>query len=302
MKKLLAALLALLTMAAFLTSCGKTKVPDVTPTTPVNGVEETEPDDESLTSETDPTEEPSTAEGETTTLPDGTTLPGETTLPDGSTAAATTQAAVATPATVAEIVSFYNNAANNTKAQQNFTADLHNVLECHITEGILSIVDSALNDLRENTTIKEVYKNGKPTKDPKNTVKATLPVKGQAYMSRLQPQWVKSATCTKNADGTFTIKIAMKEETFKAKSEDPKQHHSCMDTLDVDWNGLPFDVHDDTMGRIHDATITAKVAKDGQLLKELHIYEPVEVKGQVKVLVWAKITVEGFWKQDIIFS
>jgi hypothetical protein len=53
------------------------------------------------------------------------------------------------------------------------------------------------------------------------------------------------------------------------------------------------------MGRIHDTTITATVTADGKLLSELHIYEPVEVKGSVKLL--GKMTVEGYWKQDIAF-
>jgi len=286
MKRVLVFLLALCALAAF-AACAK--APDLEPTEPVANTEDytTEAPETTPPGETGPTETET-----------------ETTAPESTTEAETTEAAVTVPQGTAAIVKFYNDAANNTRAHNNFTAEKHDVLDCNITEGFLTIVNGALNDLRKNETKKETFVNGKGVGNPGETPAKFLPPgPGQfTYMSALQAGWVKSASCAQNADGTFTVKLALKEETFLAKSETPKQHISCMDVLDVDWNGLPFKVHDDTKGRNYDATITATVTKDGKLLNDLHIYEPVEVKGQVQVLIWANITVAGYWKQDITFT
>jgi len=286
MKRILVFLLALCTIAAF-TAC--TKTPDIEPTDPVFN-----PEDYSTTApvETDPPVDEPGASGPSLALP-GTDDGTETTEPE----------AIEVPQGTAAIVKFYNDAANNTKNQKNFTAVKSEKLDCHMTEGFLSILDGVLNDLRKDVpNLKEVFVNGKGTLGASGggTPQSFLPVEKQPYMSKLQASWVKSASCTQNNDGTFTVKFTLKEETFLAISEDPKQHHSCMDTLNVDWNGLPVTVNDDTLGRIHDATISATISKDGKLLNELHIYEPVEVKGSVKI--FGKMTVEGYWKQDIQFT
>jgi len=278
---LLALALALGALAAF-SACDKT--PDLEPTEPVVVIEDE-------TTEAPPVEtDPSIEEEEETTKPDE----EETTAEE----------AVTVPQGTAAIVAFYNEAANNTKSHKKFTAQKYEKLDCNITEGFLTIVNGALNDLRKEETKKETFVNGKGTINTNETTKKFLPPgPGEfSYMSALQPGWVKSASCTQNADGTFTVKLTLKEETFLAKSENPTHHISCMDVLDVDWNGLPFKVHDETKGRNYDATINATVTKDGTLLQELHIYEPVEVKGQVQVLIWANITVAGYWKQDIQFT
>ncbi len=298
MKRILVLLLALCTIATFAFACGKEATEETT--APINAEEFTSEEDitveeTSAIEDTSLAEDASTVEASTGGVTTAVTSAGETT-------AATTTAAegVKTPEGTAAIVAFYNDAANATKSQKNFTAVKSDKLDCHITEGVLKIVDSALNDLRKDKpNQKEVFVNGK---SDDTTPQKFLPVGGESYMSKLQPAWVKSATCTKNSNGTFTVKLSLKEETFKAKTEDPVHHRSCMDTLDVDWGGLPFKVHDDTKGRNHDATITAVVTADGKLLKELHIYEPVEVKGQVQVGFWSNLTVEGYWKQDIKFS
>jgi len=304
MKRILAILVAILTLAAF-ASCGKavdtsatTAAPDLSDETEVR----TFPEEETTLEEE--TEEGATEPVEETTLEEETTAEAATTMAETTTEAPTTVAEIKTPTGTADIVAFYNTAANNTKAQKDFTVTRKNKLDCNITEGVLTIVNSVLSDLREDTEVKEVFKNGKGTIDTGNTPAKFLPPRpGEfSYMSKLQASGVKSASCVKNADGTFTVNIALKEETFKAKSEKPKNHHSCMGVLDIDWNGLPFSVHDDTTGRNYNGTIKAVITPDGQLLKELHQYQDVEVKGQVQVIVWANITVQGYYRQDFIFS
>jgi len=283
MKRILVLLLALCTAAAF-TACSKT--PDIEPTDPVFN-----PEDYATTVpiETEPPVSGPEVSEPGATVPEG---DSETTEPETP----------EVPTGAAAIVKFYNEAANNTKNQKNFTAVKSDKLDCHMTEGFLSILDGILNDLRKDVpNLKEVFVNGKGTLGASGggTPQSFLPVEKQPYMSKLQASWVKSASCTQNADGTFTIKLALKDETFAAKTEDPKQHHSCMDTLDVDWNGLPVTINDDAVGYISKATITATVSKDGKLLSELHIYEPVTVRGTVRLL--GKFAVEGYWKQDILF-
>lgn len=295
MKRILVFLLALCALVTF-AACGSD-----------DGGDETTPVDASnYTTRADDDSDP------VTTSPEQSSSIGETTLADGSTTAdgatstapgATDPVGPDTPSGTAAIVKFYNDAANNTKSQKNFTAVKSDKLNCNITEGALTIIDSLLNDLRsDKPNQKEVFVNGKGTINSGNTPQKFLPVSGQSYMSKLEPGWVQSATCTKNANGTFTINLKLKEESFLAVTGDAVHHHSCMDTLDIDWAGLPVKVHDQTKGRVHDATIKAVVNKEGTLLQEVHIYEPVEVKGQVQVVVWADITVEGYWKQDITFT
>ncbi|MCL2106339.1 MAG: hypothetical protein FWH26_04665 [Oscillospiraceae bacterium] len=288
-------------------ACGKPAEPAAAQSSTLNG--ETETIDRGTTTEAAGTSAPE--ESESATVPEDESSAGAeesatetTTGSDGeATTTLTTTAAVKAPVggSAADIVKFYNTAANNTKAQKNFTAVRSNKLDCNMTEGFLSILNPVLNDLREdNPNVKEVFVNGKPTIDSSTSVNAFLPVKNQPYMSKLEVRALKSASCAKNSDGTFTVKLAFKEESFPALTGDGVLHHAAMDTLEVDWAGLPVTVNPETTARIHDATITAIVTADGQLLKELHIYEPVEVKGTVRI--FGKLTVEGYWKQDIIFS
>jgi len=305
MKRALALLTALLLLGAF-ASCGK-PADDTTTAAPAIGGEYT-------TRAPAPPEETTEATGEDTTLPaEETTLEAETTSEEaqstleGETTAVTTTTAkapdIAAPTGTAAIVKFYNEAANNAKKQKNFSVNKSDKLECHITEGFLTIVDGALNDLRKDSpNQQETFKGGKGTLNTGRTPNSFLPVENQPYMSQLQAGWVKSATCVKNGNGAFTVKLTLNTETVLAKSEDARQHHSCMDTLNVDWNNLGFEVEDSTTATMHDATITATVTPDGKLLQELHIYEPVTVKGRIRILAWFNLTVDGYWKQDITFT
>ncbi len=227
----------------------------------------------------------------------------------GATAAPTTTAAAQGPkvpvgGTKQEIVKFYNTVANNTKAQKDFSVRKDEKLDCAVTEGALQVIDSLLDDLlrKDEKNITETFRNGKGTKDTNRTPAKFLPVGDKSYMSKLDPAWVKSASCVKKGSG-WEIKITMVDETVLAKGGVPYKHDSCMDTLDIDWkNDVPFEVEDSSTSTISKATISAIVNPGGALLDELHIYEPVEVRGRIKVGLWAKLVVAGYWKQDIWFS
>ena len=262
------------------------------------------PEDTEAETETGETTEPgsetatATETGTLTTTATGQSQTGAATVP-------TTAAASKFPinGTKAEIVKYYNTVANNTKSQKNFSARKDEKLDCAISEGFLTVVDGLLDDLlrKDNKNITETFRNGKGTQEVGRTTPQFLPVEGQTYMSKLDPAWVKSATCKAKGNGCEIV-IVLNDESFLAKSEDAVRHHSCMDTLDIDWNDVPFNVEDTTMGTVSNATITAQVNANGEVLDELHIYEPVEVRGRIQVVIWAKLVVSGYWKQDIWFT
>jgi hypothetical protein len=315
MKRILTALLAL-SMLLALFACGKTVDADGTPTSTdadiiTSGFTRTQsetqqdelPGTQTLTTASSDTSAPTDASGNTLTVTATTAVSGISGV-SGGTSSATTKPAVNAPVngSVAEIVKFYNTVANATKAQKNFSVRKNEKLDCHVTEGALTILDGAISSLRkDNPNMTETFKNGKGTINPDRTPQSFLPPDNKTYMSRLQPEWVKSATCKVKGKG-WEIKLVLKTETVPAKTGVPKQHQSCMETLDVDWNDLPVTVLDSTTATNYDATITALVDPGGQILDELHIYEPVKVQGQVQVLVPLDMTVEGYWKQDIWFS
>ncbi|MDR1465461.1 MAG: hypothetical protein LBJ11_09210 [Oscillospiraceae bacterium] len=207
------------------------------------------------------------------------------------------------PPTKAAVVEYYNKVANESKAQKNFSVKKIEKLDCHLTGGslpgpILNLVDGQLDMLRKNANVQETFKNGKGTQNAGRTPQGFLPPGDQPYMSKLKPEWAKSAACA-DKGSYWEIKIVLLEETVLAKSEPPVKTDSCMDTLDVDWNDLGFSVSDDTTSTVHDATITAKINPVTGRILELHIYEPVKVQGKISII---KVIVEGYWKQDIWFT
>lgn len=127
------------------------------------------------------------------------------------------------PKTVAEIVAYYNKAANKIKTdkpgynkvnvKQQFPGTKANM-------GILPIPSSLLNAVlgEESTTVKK----GQSSND-------IFPAAGFSWASKLTAQYVKSATCTKSG-GSYKIKITLKDETNPQVGKGG--YGSCMSVID----------------------------------------------------------------------
>ena len=142
------------------------------------------------------------------------------------------------PSTVAEILNEYNKAANRTKAQNNMTVDKTCDVEIEIDEFISEQWKKTANDLVKSfmekyngQPVREVYVNGKPTRDTKTKDKKTgrvaaekdifIPIMYKDYMSCLTTNGVTSATATRTSDSTYEVVIRLKSESTDLHTPPP---------------------------------------------------------------------------------
>ena len=346
MKKLIALLLATAMCLGFV-ACGDKDNPEATTTESTTAPSDTAAigaDDTTAPPQTDA--DGSTLSTTTTTAPpqtdaDGSTLPTTTAAPTttdqyGSTAP-TTPPPTNPPVdgkvnglippvngSVAEIVAFYNAAANATKAAPRVKLEKYDTTQIIVEKFLVSwkwvmeLITNALADVqtdREKYT--ETFVNGKGTESEGRTIKKFLPVTGQDYMSALKPEAVKSASCVKKGSG-WEIKIVLKEETAGIVSPAP-QHGSCMDTLEMVLNPNDLDpqfaVEPGAMatyqlpgksqfeGKGEDYSLCASVNASGKL-DNYQNYMPCRLVGKVKVKGFGPfdLTLAGYFKTEIRFS
>jgi len=224
-----------------------------------------------------------TLPGETTTA--ATTLPGQTTT---SPTVTTTKPAVAIKApvggTIAQIVAFYNQYANATKA---YTG----IIKVQKTSGTISVVNNiayawavksiALDMLPHDygPRADETFKNGKQIGGTDTLIKH-LPHDKNAKMSELEPAGVSSATCVKSGSG-WKVFINLKSETVNSLNTVPKYHSQCINTISLKDSDLsPFVLQKASVTYTDGTTITAIVNTKG-LLDSANIVEPARIKGDL---------------------
>ncbi len=161
---------------------------------------------------------------------------------DKTTAATTKKNANQAPVdgSVAEIVAFYNKAANATKAKQNFTYTRKEQTKVIIDDistksGSLDLLTKIGNGIIDSVTrggkpvtAKEVFVNGKPTMGD-ISLKDSMPIMDNNKMSTLTADGVKSATCKKDGDG-YIVTIVLKPEKGTLKQK-PPAHAACVNYL-----------------------------------------------------------------------
>lgn len=214
---ILALVLAVSTMLTF-AACNRGGKDDPTTTAAV----------EDTTAEGDTTavtEEP-TSEGDTTAVTDEPTSEGDTTAPDGETT--TNKEGAKAPSTVAEIVAYYNAAANKVKADKpGYTLTTTNVIgnitsSSGLIEGLAGrIVPMFSTEPAVTTTPKG--DNGK------------FPIKGQNYGSKLEASSLKNATIIDK--GTYyEIKMNFKDEKLADLPKDitKTKHGQAFNVLSYD--------------------------------------------------------------------
>ncbi len=208
------------------------------------------------------------------------------------------------PSTKAEIVEYYNKAANASKAYAG-------EMKLHIVQGTtVAITDTTLssalvktaNGMLPNdypTTLDYTVKNGVAT--DKTPVKDILPIKGKDAMSELTADDVKDAKIEKTENG-FRIEIDILPETYTSISAVPVHHAKCMDILAISEDDLkPFTLQKCNLDYLG-GKIVAVVNADG-LLDSADIYNPMHIYGEVKILGKNQsANLDGSWKQNIQFT
>lgn len=218
----------------------------------------------------------------------------------------TTLAAVEAPVggSVAQIVEYYNKAANAAKAYpgtmkvkrtQGTVSSLESIsieLARGIVEGILP------NDYPQEKTV--TFTNGKSSSGEKAS--AFFPVDDKPYTSNLTPAGVKSASCAKQGSG-YKVVITLVSEKGDDINFVPKHHSSCADTLALTQEDLdPLTINECNI-TYTGATITATVDEYGRITT-LNISEPVVIEGKVawKSFNIIEVKVIGTWKQEFVVT
>lgn len=160
------------------------------------------------------------------------------------------------PKTVAEIVSYYNKAANKIKTDKPGYTKVHKTgmtpgtqpelksligLKINIPQALLSSV------IKDETT--QIAKGANSNN--------AFPAAGFSWASKLTPNYVKSATCTKSGS-SYQIKIHLKDETNPQIGKGG--YGSCMSVVDKAGASemIPFEIKSITM-QYHGGYISATI-------------------------------------------
>jgi hypothetical protein len=299
MKKILALLLVFTFIFAFSACTGNNKETTTAAATTIAEV---------TTLPGDTTAAVTTLSGETTTA--ATTLPGQTTTAPAVTTTKPAAVTIKAPVggTISQIVAFYNQYANATKA---YTG----TVKVQKTSGTTSVINYvayawavksiALDKLPHDYARRadETFKNGKQVGGTDTLVKH-LPRDSDAKMSVLDPAGVLSATCVKSGSG-WKVLITLKSETVNSLSAVPKYHSQCMDTLSIKDSDLnPFTLQKASVNYTDATTITAVVNAKG-LLDSVNIFEPARITGDLTYpplgFQLKNTDVTGTYKDEYVF-
>ena len=210
--------------------------------------------------------------------------------------------------TIAQIVKYYNDHANATKAYKGTVKIVKSegsTSKFTKLPGGISLFKNQLNKMLANATgepkhFNKTFTNG-VSSDGDKLIKF-LPPSGQTYMSALQPAGVKSATC-KAVSGGYKVDIKLIQEVVGYNGK-PKWHDCTMDTLTVkDKDVEPFEIVKDNSCKFDykGATISAVFDTQGRL-KSLNIFEPVHITATLKKGISLNVEIDGSWKQDIALT
>lgn len=258
-------------------------------------------DEEPITTPPSTTRPPATAVP-STTRPPTTTRPPATTKP-----APTVNAPVG--GTVSQIVAFYNQYANATKAYSGR-------VRVSKTDGTVTTINSVTGGSLVKNLLEEKLPQdytAKPDKTFNNgrasdgtTLVNYLPRSGQAKMSVLEPAGVASASCVKRGSG-WRVTIVLKTETVSGNgiagvNAVPKYASQCMDTLDLKASDLePATVRSATV-KYENCKIVADINGQGRITA-LEIDTPAEVSGSVRVsVINANIVLTGLYRGRYVFT
>lgn len=252
-------------------------------------------------------------ETETTAADEVTTEAGEVTetatnATSETASEATTEAAADIKApiggTIAEIVTFYNDRANATKAYSGkVKIDKKDGTSSTLDEISIGFLRGTAEDMLPNDypkTASKTFTNGKASDG--GSIKDFIPVDGDAKMSKLSASGVSKATCAETAKG-WKITLTLKSESGNDVNFKPPYHASCMDTLALTAEDLePFTLKNAKV-TYKGATLTAEINKDGYVTF-FDVNMPVLVEGNLayKSFNLIEAVVTGLWRQTLNFT
>ena len=228
------------------------------------------------------------------------------TAKDGSGKKAVCKATITVPKTIAQIVTLYNNFANNTKSYKGtitVSGSQGTSTKIISATGGKLVVDLAQKMVPNNygKIATKTFKNGVQVGGT-TTLKTTLPCDDHATASTLEPSGVKSATCTKVSTG-WKVFITLKAETTNDLNTVPRYHGECMDTVSITAADLkPFTLVSAQVVYTDKSTISA-VANSKGLLNNISIYEPDHLTGVLKYsFIKVNAVLDGTWQQYLTFK
>lgn len=214
---------------------------------------------------------------------------------------------------IAKIVTYYNAAANATKAYKGtmkltiVQGSTSKITETSFPSAAVSIAEGLLpNDYPTNKTFTVTNGNGVGKNLTKNTdetksINKILPIDDSPKMSTLVAAGVQSASCTKVSNG-YKVVIKLKAETVTSFSQKPKHHSSCMDVLNItDEDIKPFTAKSMNI-KYTGATLTA-VVNDKNMLASFNVNEPMDISGSLEWgLIKGTAKIAASWRQDVKFA
>lgn len=214
---------------------------------------------------------------------------------------------------IAKIVSYYNTAANATKAYKGtmnikvVQGTVTKITETSFPNAAISIANGMLpNDYPTNKSFTVTNGNGVGKNETKGenetrSINKILPIDDNSKMSNLTAAGVQSATCTK-VSGGYKVVIKLKTETINSLSARPKSHTACMGVMELTDDDLkPFTVENCTI-KYPGGTLTA-VVNDKNLLSEFDSNNPIHLNGTLKwTVIKGTAVIEANYRQNFKFT
>ena len=330
MKKLIALLLATVMCLGFV-ACGDKDKPETTTTTEVTTTTDpnatadpnapaTTIDPNAPTTTTDPNAPTTTTDPNAPTTTTDPNAPTTTTDPNAPTTTTDpNKPTTPTPLPVsgivapvgkgaAEVLTFYNKAANDTKAYKGkFTVTKVTKQTAKLTKPLGGLLNSLVEGLNEDGSGSRTFQNSKAVDDATRTADNYIIPENKPYMSQLKTSDVISATCRLLPDGRWEILIKLPDETVTAEGV-PAKYAACMDVLDIKLDEIDEVAIDPaTTARYNSGEVRAIINKNG-LVDEVHTKEEMELNGKVKgkgsYAIIPKLTAQAFgsYTADLTFK
>jgi len=281
MKKLTALFLAAVMCLGF-AACGGDKPSDDTTTTtesttapsitdPTGGAdsatEATEPPAADPSGSLPPTEPPATD-------PSGNTLPTTTAAPAaaGKDPTAPPPSGINAPVGkgAAEVLAFYNTAANKIKTVPLLKLNIHKQQTVSVPKPLNGALDFLVADAQIDETKNRTFTNGKDAADGNRSVNDVVIPEGKSYVSILKAADVASAACKALPDGRYEVLIKMPNVTVGAE-EVPSNYAAGLNVLEVKLSDIEaVHVSSDAKSGYSNGELRAVINQDGQM-DELHM-------------------------------
>ncbi|MFI3141573.1 MAG: hypothetical protein R3Y27_04605 [Clostridia bacterium] len=232
----------------------------------------------------------------------------QTTAADSSSEETTTEAAATStlPSTTEEIVAKYNEVINNLKAETYVQIDKVQDIEVNITDCSISLatslIDAAIGAVMAPDTWNRTFTDG-VTDDGYTLDGQTYPADQECI---LEAAGVESATCTENADGTYTLEIAFISENLKfdgtTSTPEMTYNEQALDPINLATFEIPGITITEADMNYPDSTICATINADGKIIEQI-VHLPMDGSGTGSISFFSPtVTLDGYADTTFTFS